>query len=228
MSNGRATYIPYTPLAQDWPICVCWWCGFFYEASSWEYSLSVPHDVAMLVKRSGGADAFKKRLDILFEKELYNVGNEPSFLSPDLYHWIGRPDLSSDRIQKIINKNYNASQSGIPGNDDSGAMSSWLAFHMMGLYPNAGQSYYLINSPFVKQTTIHLENGAAFSITAKNFSAENKFIRSATLNGIPYDRSWIEHADIVNGGELVLEMGATASTVWGTKKLPPSKSDNEK
>ena len=228
MSNGRSTYIPYTPLAQDWPICVCWWCGFFYEASSWEYSLSVPHDVAMLIKKSGGADAFKKRLDILFEKELYNVGNEPSFLSPNLYHWIGRPDLSSDRIQKIVNKNYNASHSGIPGNDDSGAMSSWLAFHMMGLYPNAGQSYYLINSPFVKQTVIHQENGKDFTITAKNFSAENKFIKSATLNGVPFSKSWIEHADIVNGGELILEMSATASTVWGTQQLPPSKSDNEK
>ncbi len=228
MSNGRSTYIPYTPLAQDWPICVCWWCSFFYEASSWEYSLSVPHDVAMLIKKSGGADAFKKRLDIFFEKELYNVGNEPSFLSPNLYHWIGRPDLSSDRIQKIVNKNYNASHSGIPGNDDSGAMSSWLAFHMMGLYPNAGQSYYLINSPFVKQTVIHQENGKDFTITAKNFSAENKFIKSATLNGIPFNKSWIEHKDIMNGGELILEMGVTASTVWGMQQLPPSKSDSEK
>ncbi len=228
MSNGRVTYIPYTPTAQDWPNCVCWWCGFFYEASSWEYSLSVPHDVAALIKKSGGKGAFEKRLNTLFEKELYNVGNEPSFLTPNLYHWIGRPDLSSDRIQKIVNKNYNASHSGIPGNDDSGAMSSWLAFHMMGLYPNAGQSYYLINSPFVKQTVIHQENGKDFTITAKNFSAENKMIRSATLNGIPFNRSWIEHKDIVHGGELVLEMGATASTIWGTQQLPPSKSDNKK
>lgn len=227
VSNGRATYLHYTPLAQDWPICVCWWCGFFYEASSWEYSLSIPHDVAALIKKSGGAAAFEKRLNTLFDKNLYNVGNEPSFLTPDLYHWIGRPDLSSDRIRKIIDKNYNSSRSGIPGNDDSGAMSSWLAFHMMGLYPNAGQSYYLINSPFVKQTIIHQENGKDFIITAKNFSAQNKFIRSATLNGSAYNKSWIEHSDIVNGGELVLEMGPTASSVWGTKFLPPSKSDNE-
>ncbi len=228
MSNGRSTYIPYTPTAQDWPNCVCWWCGFFYEASSWEYSLSVLHDVAAIIKKSGGKAAFEKRLNTLFEKELYNVGNEPSFLTPNLYHWIGRPDLSSDRIQKIVNKNYNASRSGIPGNDDSGAMSSWLAFHMMGLYPNAGQSYYLINSPFVKQTVIHQENGKDFTITAKNFSIENKFIRSATLNGVAYNKSWIEHKDIVHGGELILEMGTTALTVWGTQQLPPSKSDNEK
>ena len=154
--------------------------------------------------------------------------NPPSFLTPNLYHWIGRPDLSSERIRKIVSDNFNATYSGIPDNDDSGAMSSWLVFHMMGLYPNAGQSYYLINSPFVKQTIIHQENGKDFTITAKNFSPENKFIRSATLNGIPFNKSWIEHKDIVHGGELIVEMGATASTVWGTRQLPPSKSDNEK
>ncbi|MFT3845852.1 MAG: GH92 family glycosyl hydrolase [Lacibacter sp.] len=224
INNGRINYIPYTPLAQDWPNCVCWWCGFFYEASSWEYSLSVPHDVAALIKRSGGKDAFQKRLDILFDKELYNVGNEPSFLSPNLYHWIGKPHLSSDRIHQIINKNFNATHAGIPGNDDSGAMSSWLAFHMMGIYPNAGQSYYLINTPYFKQTVIHQENGKDFIIKAENFSAENKYIKSAKLNGLPYTKSWIEHNDIVNGGELILEMSSAPST-WGSAQLPPSKSD---
>jgi predicted alpha-1,2-mannosidase len=226
-SNGRITYIPYTPLAQDWPICLCWWCGFFYEASSWEYSLYVPHDVAMLIAKSGGKEAFRQRLDTLFEKGFYNVGNEPSFLSPDLYHWIGRPDLSSSRIRQIIDQNYNSSHKGLPGNDDSGAMSSWLAFHMMGLFPNAGQSYYLINPPWFKQTILHQENGNDFTITAKNLSDKNKYIKSAILNGQPYDKAWIEHEDIVNGGELVLEMDSRPSVSWGTAILPPSKSEHQ-
>ncbi len=225
-SNGRITYIPYTPLAQDWPICVCWWCGFFYEASSWEYSLSVPHDVAMLIEKSGGKEAFLKRLDTFFDRGFYNVGNEPSFLSPNLYHWIGRPDLSSERIHQIIDRHYNSSRSGIPGNDDSGAMSSWLAFHMMGLYPNAGQPYYLINTPYFKQTVIHQENGNDFTIVARNLSEKNKYIKSATLNGKPFEKAWIEHQDIENGGTLVLEMANKPSATWGASLLPPSKSDN--
>ncbi|GGA83433.1 hypothetical protein GCM10008015_25300 [Flavobacterium palustre] len=224
-TNGKISYVPYSPLAQDWPNCVCWWCGVFYEASSWEYSLSVPHDVAMLIKKTGGNEAFKKRLNTLFDKEFYNVANEPSFLSPNLYHWIGRPDLSNDRIHLIIDKNYNSSRNGIPGNDDSGAMSSWLAFHMMGLYPNAGQSYYLINSPYFKQTVIHQENGKDFTIKAKNFSDKNKYIKSVLLNGKPFENAFIEHQDIVKGGVLEFEMGATPSKTWGTKQLPPSKSD---
>lgn len=225
-SNGKINFIKYTPLAQDWPICVCWWCGFFYEASSWEYSLSVPHDVAMLVKKSGGKEAFQNRLNTLFNRGFYNVGNEPSFLSPDLYHWIGRPDLSSDRIRQIIYKYYNGTHGGIPGNDDSGAMSSWLAFHMMGLYPNAGQSYYLINTPFFKQTVIHQESGKDFTIIAKNLSDKNIYIKSAILNGKDFKRAWIEHHDIVVGGNLILEMDAQPSALWGTTLLPPSKSDS--
>lgn len=224
-TNGKISYVRYTPLAQDWPNCVCWWCGVFYEASSWEYSLSVPHDVAMLIKKTGGNEAFKKRLNTLFDKEFYNVANEPSFLSPNLYHWIGRPDLSNDCIHQIIDKNYNSSRNGIPGNDDSGAMSSWLAFHMMGLYPNAGQSYYLINSPYFKQTVIHQENGKDFTIKAKNLSDKNKYIKSVLLNGKPFENAFIEHSDIVKGGVLEFEMAAMPSKTWGTKQVPPSKSD---
>lgn len=224
-TNGKISYVPYSPLAQDWPNCVCWWCGVFYEASSWEYSLSVPHDVAMLIKKTGGNEAFKKRLNTLFDKEFYNVANEPSFLSPNLYHWIGRPDLSNDRIHQIIDKNYNSSRNGIPGNDDSGAMSSWLAFHMMGLYPNAGQSYYLINSPYFKQTVIHQENGKDFTIKAKNLSDKNKYIKSVSLNGVAFENAFIEHSDIVAGGVLEFEMAAKPSKTWGTKQVPPSKSD---
>jgi predicted alpha-1,2-mannosidase len=224
-SNGQINYIKYSPLAQDWPICVCWWCGFFYEASSWEYSLSIPHDVAMLIQKSGGKEAFQKRLDTFFDRSFYNVGNEPSFLSPNLYHWIGRPDLSSDRIHQIVDKNFTSQHNGIPGNDDSGAMSSWLAFHMMGLYPNAGQSYYLINTPYFKQTVIHQENGKDFTIIAKNLSEKNRYIKSATLNGKPFTQAWIEHQDIANGGNLVFEMDAAPSGSWGTTIIPPSKSD---
>ncbi|MGQ1948258.1 GH92 family glycosyl hydrolase [Geofilum sp. OHC36d9] len=224
---GRNSYVPYTPVMQDWPICVCWWCGFFYEASSWEYSLSVPHDVAKLVQLSGGKDAFQRRLNTLFDLGLYNVANEPSFLSPNLYHWIGRPDLSNERIHAIIDQNYNCSPSGIPGNDDSGAMSSWLAFHMIGLYPNAGQSYYLINAPYFRKTIIHQENGNDFIIEVKNSSSQNTYIQSAQLNGEEYSKAWIEHRDIVKGGILVLKMGPEPSDKWGTEILPPSKSDQD-
>jgi len=213
------TYI-YTPLTHETPWYACHWCGFFYEGTSWEYSFSIPHEVPALIQKSGGNAAFRKRLDTFFDKKFYNVANEPSFLTPTLYHWIGRPDLSSKRIRQIIAASYNTSRNGLPGNDDSGAMSSWLAFHMIGLYPNAGQPYYLINSPLLKQTTLHQENGKDFKIVAQGLSEKNMYIRSAKLNGKSFDQAWINHEDILNGGELILEMDAKPSA-WGTKILPP-------
>jgi predicted alpha-1,2-mannosidase len=226
VENGRRNYVKFTPTTLDWPICVCWWCGFFYEGISWQYSLYVPHDVPALIEKCGGKDAFEKRLNTFFDCGFYDVGNEPSFLTSCLYHWIGKPEVSSQRTRSIIGTYYNSSQAGLPGNDDSGAMSSWLAFHMMGFYPNAGQSYYLITSPYFKQTTIKLERGKEFKIIAKNFSDKNVFIKSAVLNGKPFNQAWIEHKDIVNGGELVFEM-SSQPTSWGKDTLPPSLNKQE-
>lgn len=213
------TYV-YTPLTRETPWYACHWCGFFYEGTSWEYSFSIPHEIPALIQKSGGAEAFRKRLDTFFDKKFYNVANEPSFLTPTLYHWIGRPDLSSERIRKIIASSYNTSPNGLPGNDDSGAMSSWLAFHMIGLYPNAGQPYYLLNSPLLKQTTFHQENGKDFKIIAHGLSDQNIYIKSAKLNGKVFEQAWISHEDILKGGELIYEMDSKPSA-WGTKILPP-------
>ena len=135
--------IPYRPDTKVAPWYLPWWNTFFYEALSAEYSLSVPHDVPGLIDACGGADAFRKRLDTFFAEGHYNVANEPSFLTPWLYHFIGRPDLSRDRVTKIINENFSDQPDGLPGNDDGGAMSSWLIWGMLGKYPLAGTSQFL-------------------------------------------------------------------------------------
>lgn len=204
----------YTPVTFEGPWYTPWWSMFFYEASSWEYSLSIPHDVPGLIEKCGGAADFEKRLDLFFDKGFFNVNNEPSFLTPCLYHWLGKPWRSSDRIREIIAKNYNDGPVGLPGNDDSGAMSSWLAFHMIGLYPNAGQDYYLIHTPLLTSTTFHLEGGKEFKVVAEGLSDKNCYIQGVTLNGKDYPYSVLRHKDIMAGGELVLKMGKKPGN-WG-------------
>lgn len=204
----------YTPLTFEGPWYKPWWDMFFYEASSWEYSLSIPHDVPGLIEKCGGPEPFEKRLDTFFEKGYFNVNNEPSFMSPCLYHWIGRPDRSGETVRAIIEKNYSDSPTGLPGNDDSGAMSSWLIFNMAGIYPNAGHDYYLIHSPILRQTTFRLPDGKAFTITAEGLSDENRHVTAAYLNGKEYPYSMLRHSDLVNGGELRLVMGNKPSE-WG-------------
>jgi predicted alpha-1,2-mannosidase len=220
---SSGSFIPYTPRAKDWPKCVCWWCGFFYEGNSWEYSFFVPHDVTGLIRRCGGPETFRKRLDTFFEKSFYDVSNEPCFLTPCLYHWIGRPDLSGERVKAIVESYYHDGHDGIPGNDDSGAMSSWLAYHMLGLYPNAGQSYYLLHAPLVEESVIHLDSTKSFRILAEHVAPENRYVQAVRLNGQPYELTWIEHSVLIKGGELVFEMGPKPSS-WGNGQSPPSKS----
>ena len=197
--------IPYTPVTKVAPWYLPWWSTFFYEALSAEYSLSIPHDVPGLIEACGGAETFRKRLDLFFDRKRYNVGNEPSFLTPCLYHWIGRPDLTSDRVRQIITENYNDTPDGLPGNDDSGSMSSWLAFHMLGLYPNAGQSYYLLHAPLLPAWTLQLDNGKTLCGTLKG---KGTHFEKVTFNGKVLEDARIEHAELMQGGELVFYVSA--------------------
>ena len=195
--------IPYTPITKVAPWYLPWWSTFFYEALSAEYSLSIPHDVPGLIEACGGKETFRKRLDMFFDRKRYNVGNEPSFLTPCLYHWIGRPDLSSDRVREIVTSNYTDEPDGLPGNDDSGAMSSWLAFHMMGFYPNAGQSYYLMHTPLIPEWTFRLCNGKLLHAIVKG---KGTHFEKVTLNGKVLEDARLEHADLMEGGELVFHV----------------------
>lgn len=181
------------------------WTSPFYESHSWEYSLYVPHDVPGLIKKCGGNARFIERLDHYFDKGYYKVSNEPGFLSPCLYIWAGAPDKTTERVRQIIERNYNASRAGLPGNDDSGAMSSWYVFHSMGLYPNAGQDYYLITAPRYSKVTFK-PGKTAFTILVKNAGGKNIYVHSARLNGKPLKRAWIRHEEIMRGGTLILEM----------------------
>lgn len=202
------------------------WHNFFYESISWEYSLYVPQDVKELIKLSGGNKAFINRLDTFFERNYYNIENEPGFLTPNLYTWAGRYDKTAKIIHKIITKDYHIGRDGLPGNDDSGAMSSWFAFQAMGIFPNAGQDVYLIGSPIIGNTKIKMDNGKTFEIRAHNLSEDNIYVIKATLNGKPLLQSWFKHTDISKGGVLELFMSSTPNN-WGIKNPPPSMSDNQ-
>jgi hypothetical protein len=106
-------------------------------------------------------------------------------------------------VRQIISDNYTDQPDGLPGNDDSGAMSSWLAFHMLGLYPNAGQSYYLLHAPLVPEWTLQLSNGKALHGILKG---KGSHFEKVTLNGKVLADAHVEHADLTAGGELIFHV----------------------
>ncbi|KAJ5575286.1 hypothetical protein N7450_009185 [Penicillium hetheringtonii] len=212
------------------------WCSLTsnpsetFESSIWEYLFYVPHDMAKLVKLLGGSDSFVKRLDYFHDSGLADIGNEPVFLTVYEYHYAGRPALSTKRLHNYIPRTFNTTNNGLPGNDDSGAMGSFLAWGMMGLFPNPGQSVYLISPPFFESIEItHPETNKTATIRNVNFDVnyERIYIQSAKLNGKPYTKNWVDHAFFTEGMTLELVLGDVESG-WGTRKedLPPSVSDN--
>ncbi|KAK7055753.1 glycoside hydrolase family 92 protein [Favolaschia claudopus] len=193
--------------------------GEFYEASSWEYSFYVPHDMATLVDIMGGPKTFSARLDHFFEAGFHDLGDEPGFLPTYLYNYVGEPAKTVDRVDSMISLYYNTSVDGLPGNDDSGSMGAYVVWSHLGFYPVAGQDTYLLNRPYFPKITIRNQDTGAVSIViASGLSERNKYIQSATLNGKPYTKNWLSHDFFRYGGTLKLVMGSSKKSSWGTGK----------
>ena len=212
--------IAFSPVVRE-PHSFCTnWEKFFYEGTGWIYSLNIPHDVPGLIEACGGPETFKARLDEFMTKGYFSTNNEPAFFAPCLYHWVGRPDLTGEIVRTTIRKEYNDGRKGLPGNDDTGATSAWLVFHLMGLYPVAGQDLYILHAPLLPEVKLHLgaekaDGGSrTLTIRAEGLSEQNRYIRSVTHDGRDYPYNAIRHADLASGGEWVLHMGPTPGD-WG-------------
>ncbi|MEI7661026.1 MAG: GH92 family glycosyl hydrolase [Bacteroidota bacterium] len=199
----------------------------FIEGNSWNYSFFVPQHIPGLIGLMGGEAPFIRRLDSLFTMYLddryfnetedvtraglignYVHGNEPSHHIAYLYDWTSKPWKTQDRIHTIVETMYRNKPDGLCGNDDCGQMSAWYIFSVAGFYPVCpGTTQYAIGTPGVTSATIELPGGKSFVIRARGLSEKNFFIRSMTLNGKPLDKPFLDHSDLVAGGELIFNMG---------------------
>ncbi|EFX02646.1 glycosyl hydrolase [Grosmannia clavigera kw1407] len=200
-----------------------------YEGGSWLYTLYAPHDMAALIGRLGGPDAFVARLQYIHDTPgLLYMGDEQAFLLVFVFHYAGRPALSARYAHTYIPAQFNTTTVGIPGNDDSGAMGAFSSLTMLGLWPVAGQDVYLITPPFFREVSVTSRlTGRIATVRCRNFdpAPANIYIQNATLNGRPYSRNWLSHRFFSDGGLLELTLGPSESA-WGTAEadLPPSMS----
>lgn len=197
-----------------------------YEGSSWLYTFFVPGDMASLIAILGGPSTFIRRLDHLHDSNLVYIGDEQAFLPIYQYHYAGRPAKSAERAHFYVPAQFNDSVAGIPGNDDSGAMGSFVALAMMSLFPNPGQDVYLSTPPFFEEVSItNKVTGKVAIVRNVNFdpSYQAIYVQSARLDGEVYTRNWIGHRFFSEGGTLELVLGRNESA-WGTREedLPPS------
>ena len=180
----------------------------FTEGSSWNYSFMVPHDIPGLKKLMGGNKGFEDKLDKCFAGKYFDITNEPDIAYPYLFNYITDSEWKTQyQVHKIISGSFKNSPDGLPGNDDCGALSAWLAFSMMGIYPDCpGSMEYQLTSPSFSKITIQLDPvyypGKTFVIETKGSSGKNHRIKSIRLNGEAHKEFAITHQDIVRGGQL--------------------------
>ena len=219
------------------------WGDAFTEGNSWHYTWSVFHDVEGLIDLFGSDQRFTTKMDSVFtlpstikpgtyggvihemkEMELagmgqYAHGNQPIQHMPYLYSYAGQPWKTQYWVRQIVERLYNSTERGYPGDEDQGGMSSWYILSSLGIYAVCpGTDEYVIGSPLFKKATITMENGNKFVIEANNNSKENLYIQSATLNGRVLDKNFIRYDDIADGGIIRFEMGSQPNKERCTSK----------
>ena len=221
--DSKGNFIPnYDPEAYIEDIC---------ESNGWQYYWSVAHDIDGLIELTGGEARFAERLDSMFTYETtdksklpifstgmigqYAHGNEPGHHVIYLYNRVKQPWKTQQYATQVMHTLYKNTPDGICGNEDCGQMSSWYVFSAMGFYPvNPISGQYEIGSPIFPEVKMYLANGKTFVVRAENVSDENIYIQSVTVNGQPYNKSYITHEMIMQGDTIHFVMGNKPGPVW--------------
>ncbi len=209
----------------------------YTEANAWQYRFFVPHDVEGLIELMGGPNNFERELDKLFSTGSattgrdqvditgligqYAHGNEPSHHMAYLYHYVQKPYKSQERIRQILTQLYSPTPDGISGNEDCGQMSAWYILSSLGLYPMApGNPEYLLGSPLMDRAEIQVGD-QTFNVVAHNNERDHPYVQSVKLNGALWDKAYLPHSALTQGGVLEFFMGAEPSDWGGSLEQSP-------
>jgi predicted alpha-1,2-mannosidase len=214
-----------------------------YEGSMWHWRWAVVHAVNDLVQLMGGHQCFVEQLTYFFEHDLHNHGNQPGIHAAWLFAAVGAPWLSQKWVRRVLaepmlqrygthgflpepfyGRIYRSEPEGfIPEmDDDDGCMAAWYVFSSMGLFPLCpGRPLYTVGTPLFEEIVIHNESGRDFRILTKGLGKDSWYVQSACLNGEAFNRPWIWHHELIEGGLLEFEVGPQPSKTWGaTSDLP--------
>ncbi len=190
----------------------------YVEGSARQWRWCAPHDAPGLISLFPSAEAFVSELDDFFRQSdrslgdwtpgsHYWHGNQPDLHAAYLFNDAGRPDLTQKWVRWILENKYGTGYAGLDGNDDGGTLSAWYVLSALGLYPVAGSDRYQLGSPLFARAEVRLKD-QPLVILAENQAPGNVYVRSVSLRGVPLDRRWIKHSEIVSGGVLKFEMAA--------------------
>ena len=187
-------------------------CPGFHEGSAWNYTFYAPHDVTGMAKLMGGQRKFVDKLQMVFDKGLYDPANEPDIAYPYLFSYFKGDEWRTQKtVSELLKKYYTTRPDGIPGNEDTGTMSAWAIFSMIGLYPdNPGDPSYTLTTPVFDKVTLHLDpkfypNGD-ITIETDRTSPSQLYIKSITIGGKKLNGFRIAHRQLMEGKTLKMQL----------------------
>lgn len=187
----------------------------FHEGNSYNYSFFVPHDVKGLAKLMGGEKKFVERLQSIFDKGNYDPANEPDIAYPFLFTYFPKEAWRTQELTKqLLQTAYSNRPEGIPGNDDTGTMSAWAIFTMMGFYPDCpGSTSYALTTPTFNRITIKLDKDfypKGELVIERSGKADDTYFKSISLGSKKLSNSYrIDHQVLMNAGKITFHTSSS-------------------
>ncbi|QKX06660.1 glycoside hydrolase family 92 protein [Aquimarina sp. TRL1] len=180
----------------------------FIEGNSWQYTFMVTHDIPHLIKMMGGKEPFTKQLKKVFDNKQFDMANEPDIAYPFLFNYVkGKERLTQDMVDQLRTTYFKNSPDGLPGNDDTGTMSAWLIYTMMGIYPvSPAEPIYTISRPVFDRVTIHLDPAyyEENTLIIKKEGNPKGYIKHLELGGKKHEHFFITHDELTRTGSLTI------------------------
>ncbi len=184
----------------------------FVNGNAWQYRFFVPHDAKGLVELMGGERPFIDTLQRFFDQKLFSFANPVDWAYPYLFNLSKDAQLRTQQtLRQLITESFTTQPNGLPASDQSGGLSAWLVYSMLGLYPTCpGKPDYQLGIPFFSKVTIQLNpkyyEGKTIVIEAKNNKPGNHFVREMRWDGKKLETPQVSHEEITKGGKLLFNL----------------------
>ena len=201
----------------------------YYEGDRYTYSFRIQKNMEDRVALAGGKKKFLGMLDNFFGfgkdsvKQLTYPGadkaisqcsyhrfegfnNECDIETPYAYIYAGRHDRLSEILHECVNRSFGTGRSALPGNNDSGGLTSLFIWNVIGIFPISGSGEFLIGSPSIDKAEIDLASGKSLMITVNRENKDQIYVDKVIFNGNVIDDYKILMSDVMNGGVMEFYM----------------------
>ena len=178
----------------------------FIEGNAFQYTFMVSHDIPGLIDLMGGENPFVTQLQYVFDNNQFDMANEPDIAYPYLFNYVGGEEWRTQKtVRELVRKYFQNKPNGLPGNDDTGTMSAWLIFSMMGLYPVVpGEPVYALSMPMFDKVTIQLDRKyySNKKIVIERSGNPKGFINRIELDERNHGSYFISHDELIEANKL--------------------------